>query len=121
MYDENNCQVFIRLLVDLIGNKDTRASFPSFFDIWVKKAGITRDSAALAATAGMVTMAAGLSLSVAPVDGGATAAAGFAVAATTALQATTALFTDRHSKEKFIQKAQEELREKLRLRGYLLQ
>ncbi|KPM40829.1 hypothetical protein AK830_g5692 [Neonectria ditissima] len=120
VYDENNCQVFIRLLVDLIGNNETRARFPASFDIWVKRAGMTRDSTALAATAGMITVAAGVSLLAAPVDGGATAAAGFGLAATTALRSTTALFTDRHSKGEFIRKAQEELREKLRRDGILI-
>ncbi|KAK7416200.1 hypothetical protein QQX98_005397 [Neonectria punicea] len=119
VYDENNCQVFVRLLVDLIGNNDTKASFPSFFDKLVKGAGVTRDSFVLAAAAGMITVAAGASLVAAPVDGGATAAAGFALASSMTLRSTTTLLNDRHSKGEFVRKAQEELKEELRREGIL--
>ncbi|KAK7433060.1 hypothetical protein QQZ08_000533 [Neonectria magnoliae] len=119
VYDENNCQVFIRLLVDLIGNNDTKANFPAFFDKLVKGVGVTRDSFVLAAAAGMITVAAGASLVAAPVDGGATAAAGFALASSMTLRSTSTLLNDRHSKGEFVRKAQEELKEELRREGIL--
>ncbi|KAI1370822.1 hypothetical protein F4677DRAFT_451003 [Hypoxylon crocopeplum] len=119
VYDENNCQVFVRLLVDLIGNKQTQAEFPAAFDVWVKNAGTTRDSTVLVATAAMATVAATASLLATPVDPTGTAAAGFAVSAGLALRSSAALWTDRLSKEKFIKKAQEELREEFRRRGIL--
>lgn len=117
MYDENNCQVFVRLLVDLIGDKQTQAQFPASFDIWSKRMGITRDSTVLIATAGIATVAAAASLVATPVDVTGTAAAGFAVSASMVLRSTTALFNDRASKEMFIKKAQAELREELTRQG----
>ncbi|KAI4862304.1 hypothetical protein F4820DRAFT_430997 [Hypoxylon rubiginosum] len=117
VYDENNCQVFVRLLVDLIGDKQTQAQFPASFDIWSKRMGITRDSTVLIATAGIATVAAAASLVATPVDVTGTAAAGFAVSASMVLRSTTALFNDRASKEMFIKKAQAELREELTRQG----
>ncbi|KAH6645122.1 hypothetical protein BKA67DRAFT_670665 [Truncatella angustata] len=119
VYDENNCQVFTRLLVDMLGNEQTKVDFPTQFDKVVKAVGNTRDGAALAVTAGMITVAAGASLVMVPVDGGATAAVGFALAAQTALRSTTALLAVRHSKEKAMWKSQEELKRRLRQEGYL--
>ncbi|KAI1162139.1 hypothetical protein F5B18DRAFT_625383 [Nemania serpens] len=111
--DENNCQVFGRLFVDMIGDRSTKVNFPPFFDKWVKTVGITRDSAALIFVAGASVVAAGASLLFTPVDPTGTAAAGFAVSSLTALRSTTALVTDRYTKEKYIEKAQKELREEL--------
>lgn len=54
-----------------------------------------------------------------PVDPSGTAAAGFAVSATTVLRTSTQLMTDRYTKEKFIQKAQEGLRAQLVAEGVL--
>ncbi|KAM0446232.1 hypothetical protein ACHAQK_001149 [Fusarium lateritium] len=113
VYDENNCQVFIRLLVELVGDADVKARFPTFFSEEVKKAGIARDSTFLIATAGMATVAAGTSLMFAPVDPSGASAAGFFIAASTALRSTTALWTARINKEEFIKKAQAELRQRL--------
>ncbi|KAG5664903.1 hypothetical protein KAF25_008637 [Fusarium avenaceum] len=113
VYDENNCQVFIRLLVDLVGDADVKAKFPTFFSEEVKKAGIARDSTFLIATAGMATVAAGTSLMFAPVDPSGASAAGFFIAASTALRSTTSLWTARINKEEFIKKAQTELRQRL--------
>ena len=111
--DENNCQVFIRLLVELIGDAETKVKFPASFDKWVKGAGISRDATALIFTAGAATVAAGATLVAAPVDPTGTAAAGFALSATTVLRSSTQLMTDRYTKEKFIKKAQQELRTRL--------
>ncbi|KAM0351842.1 hypothetical protein ACHAPU_002355 [Fusarium lateritium] len=113
VYDENNCQVFIRLLVELVGNAEVKAKFPTFFSEEVKKAGIARDSTALIATAGMATVAAGTSLMFAPVDPSGASAAGFFIAASTALRSTTALWSARINKEEFIKSAQAELRQRL--------
>lgn len=111
--DENNCQVFIRLLVELVGDADTKVKFPASFDKWVKGAGISRDATVLVFTAGAATVAAGASLIAAPVDPSGAAAAGFAVSASTVLRTSTQLMTDRYTKEKFIQKAREGLRAQL--------
>ncbi|OTB05369.1 hypothetical protein M426DRAFT_10694 [Hypoxylon sp. CI-4A] len=119
VYDENNCQVFVRLLVDLIGDKQTQANFPASFDILSKRMGISRDSTVLLATAGMATVAAAVSLVAAPVDLTGTAAAGFAVSASMALRSTTALLNDRAGKEKFIKTTQAELRAELARQGII--
>ncbi|KAI6775954.1 hypothetical protein HG530_002712 [Fusarium avenaceum] len=113
VYDENNCQVFIHLLVDLVGDANVKAKFPTFFSEEVKKAGIARDSTFLIATAGMATVAAGTSLMFAPVDPGGASAAGFFIAASTTLRSTTALWTARINKGDFIKKTQAELRQRL--------
>lgn len=97
----------------MIGDRSTKVNFPPFFDKWVKTVGITRDSAALIFVAGASVVAAGASLLFTPVDPTGTAAAGFAVSSLTALRSTTALVTDRYTKEKYIEKAQKELREEL--------
>ncbi|KAI1213538.1 uncharacterized protein F4807DRAFT_269963 [Annulohypoxylon truncatum] len=119
VYDENNCQVFIRLLVDLIGNKQTQAEFPGFFDQYVKRAGTTRDSVFLLGTAAAATVAATVTFMAAPVDPTGTAAAGFALSAGMVLRSSTALWSDRIIKDKYIKEAQEELREELRRNGIL--
>ncbi|KAI1760088.1 hypothetical protein GGR53DRAFT_511050 [Hypoxylon sp. FL1150] len=119
VYDENNCQVFVRLLVDLIGDKQTQIQFPASFDLWSKRMGIARDSTVLIATAGMATVAAAASLVVTPMDVTGVAAAGFAASANLVLRSSTALWNDRASKEKFIKKAQTELREELTKQGIL--
>ncbi|KAI2617142.1 hypothetical protein GGR54DRAFT_215253 [Hypoxylon sp. NC1633] len=119
VYDENNCQVFVRLLVELIGDPKTQAEFPASFDLWSKRAGLVRDSTTLIATAGMATVAAAASLAVTPGDFTGTAAAGFAISANVALRSSAALWGDRISKEKFIKKTQEELRAELRRDGVL--
>ncbi|KAI1170403.1 hypothetical protein F4777DRAFT_569343 [Nemania sp. FL0916] len=111
--DEKNCQVFGRLFVDMIGDRNTKVNFPPFFDKWIKTAGITRDATALVFVAGASVVAAGASLLFTPVDPTGTAAAGFAVSSLTALRSTTALVSDRYTKEKYIEKAQKDLREEL--------
>ena len=80
---------------------------------------MTRDISAFTIAVGGSVMAA--SLVAAPVDVTGTAAAGFAVSASMVLGSSTALLTDRHNKEKFMEKAQIEIREKLRLKGVLLE
>ncbi|KAI2620765.1 hypothetical protein GGS26DRAFT_307644 [Hypomontagnella submonticulosa] len=119
VYDENNCQVFVRLLVDLIGDKQTQIQFPASFDIWSKRMGIARDSTTLIVTAGMATVAAAATLVATPVDPSGTAAAGFAASASMALRSTTALWNDRANKEKFIKKEQAELRQELARQGVI--
>jgi hypothetical protein len=37
-FDADNCQVFIRLLVELVGDKEAQVNMPHFFDEWVKNA-----------------------------------------------------------------------------------
>ncbi|KAG9257512.1 uncharacterized protein F5Z01DRAFT_646122 [Emericellopsis atlantica] len=113
VYDENNCQVFLRLLVDLIGDHATRAAFPAFLDQFVKWAGIGRDAAFYTFAAGASVFAAAVSLTVAPVDTSGTAAVAFAASTQMVLQNSTALLKLRHGKEKFIKKAQEDIRKEL--------
>ncbi|KAF1922231.1 uncharacterized protein M421DRAFT_96869 [Didymella exigua CBS 183.55] len=59
VYDEYNCQVFIRLLVEIIGDYNARANFPAFLDKWVKGAQNTRDGGSFAFAAGATLIAAG--------------------------------------------------------------
>ncbi|KAH7311206.1 hypothetical protein B0I35DRAFT_514056 [Stachybotrys elegans] len=113
--DENNCQVFVRLLIELIGDPTTKVNFPSYFDKWVKTAGISRDAAVLLFAAGASTIAATASLAATPVDPTGTAAAGFAISTMNVLRTTSSLILDRRSKEKFIEKSQKELRAQLGL------
>lgn len=109
----------MRLLVDLIGDKQTQIQFPASFDIWSKRMGIARDSTTLIVTAGMATVAAAATLVATPVDPSGTAAAGFAASASMALRSTTALWNDRANKEKFIKKEQAELRQELARQGVI--
>lgn len=39
--DDKNCQMFVRILVDVIGDQKTRAEFPTFFDEWASSWGAT--------------------------------------------------------------------------------
>ncbi|KAF2469612.1 uncharacterized protein BDR25DRAFT_304344 [Lindgomyces ingoldianus] len=114
VYDENNCQAFVRLLVELIGDPDAKAKLPHFFDKWVKNAGITRDISILGIATGATLI--GVGLVTAPVDFGSTAAAGFGLAGSMVFSSSAALFNIRDGKAKHIQKAQKEIREELRLK-----
>jgi hypothetical protein len=112
-YDEQNCQVFIRLLVEHIGDPATKATFPQFFDKWVKGAGISRDVSFLTIAVGASAMAA--TLAAAPMDPTGVAFAGVAMSTSMVVRSSVALLTDRYVKEKRIEKGQKELREKLQL------
>ena len=104
MLDEGNCQVFARLLVQVIGDSDANANLGHFFDLWVRNAGITLNFAILGVIGGATLMAVGLVTSTA--DGGATAAAGFSVAASTVCSSIAGMASMKHRKEKRIKKAQ---------------
>ncbi len=112
--DESNCQAFARYLVELIGCPATKAEFPQFFDKWVKSFGTTRDVAFLGILGGAALI--GVGAVTAGVDAGSTAAAGFAVAGSATASSVAAMFAMRNSKEKHIKKAQEEIREAVRLK-----
>jgi hypothetical protein len=114
-YDGQNCQVFIRLLVDLIGDLETQTTFPQFFDTWVKTAGISRDVSFLSIAVGGTAPAATLVASSVDVTG--TALAGVALSSQMVVRSSTSLLTDRYVKKKLIEKGQKELREKLKLDG----
>lgn len=120
-YDEHNCQVFLRLLVELIADSETKASFPIFLDKVAKALGNTRDGSFFAFAAGASLFAAGLcTLAVTPVDPTGTAAAataGFAIAAQTTLRSSTWLLTDRNLRGKKIKEGQKEIREVMKQRG----
>ena len=110
-YDEYNCQVFIRLLVELIGSQTTKAQFPYCLDQMVKGAGNTRDGGFFAFAAGATLIAAGATFMGA--DGGATAAAGFALAANTTLRSTAWLLTERDNRAKKIKEGQKDIRKQM--------
>ena len=110
--DENNCQAFVRLLAELIGDSEAKVKLPHSFDEWMKYTGITRDVTILGIATGATLM--GVGLVTVAVDGGSTAAAGFGVAASTVFSSSAALFNMRDSKAKHIKKAQREIREELR-------
>lgn len=109
--DENNCQAFVRLFIELIADSDTKANLPHFLDKWVKNAGITRDVSILGFATGATLMAVGTVTAV--MDGGTTAAAGFGLASSVVFQSSAALFAMRDKKEKHIKKAQKEIKEEL--------
>jgi hypothetical protein len=115
VYDEQNCQVFIRLLVELIGDPATKADFPHFFDKWMKTAGVSFNVSALSLAVSVSAAAA--MLAAVPVDPTGTAAAGVALSTSMVVRSSVALLTDRYQKEKRIKQGQEELREKLKLEG----
>lgn len=118
IYDEKNCQVFIRLLVALIADADTRVRLPQFFDQWAKAFGLSRDvSFMTVATGGACLLA---SLIVAPMDPSGTAAATAAVTIITTFGSCVYLFNERLKKEKTIEKAQQELWLRLKREGVIL-
>lgn len=120
VYDEHNCQVFARLLVELIGDPATKAKFPQFFDIWLKNAGITRDLSLMTIAVGGSALAA--TIAVAAVDPTlATATAGVALSTSMVIRSGTALLTTRHFKVKDIEKGQKEIRKELELENILLE
>ena len=114
-YDKYNCQVFIRLLVELIGDQNTKDNFPHFLDQWLKAAGNTRDGSFFAFAAGATMIAA--TVAVLGTDGGAFAAAGFAIAANTTLRSSAWLLTERAGRSKKIKEGQEEIRKIMQSRG----
>ncbi|KAH8837529.1 hypothetical protein MCOR27_009892 [Pyricularia oryzae] len=118
VFDENNCQVFVRLLVDLIGDGDAQKRLPKFFDKWVRRGGILRDVAVVTFVGAAAITAVGLTVvsagTAAPV-----AAAGFGLAANTALRGATGSANLRYGKDKFMAKAQQELREELTAEGII--
>ena len=119
MYDEHNCQVFVRLLVELIGDPATKADFPQFFDVWRKRAGIARDVSFLTFAVGASALAASaVATTVDPTM--TTAAAGVALSATMIVNSGTALITQRYLKEKDIEKGQVEIRKELEAEGIRL-
>ncbi len=109
--DENNCQAFVRLLVELIGDPEAKVKLPQFFDEWVRNAGITRDVSILGVASGVALMGVGVVTAVG--DGGTTAAAGFAVASSTVFNSSAFLFNMRDGKAKHIEKSQKEIRKEL--------
>lgn len=115
-YDDRNCQVFIRLLVELIGSPGARAEFPAFLDKWVKGAGNTRDGSFFAVAAGATTFAA-LGVGSLVLDPTGVTAAGFMLAAQTTLRSSTWLLTERHLKGEAIKDGQKEIRAEMKRRG----
>lgn len=115
-FDDRNCQVFIRLLVELIGSPHAKVEFPAFLDRWVKAAGNTRDGSIFAGAAGMVVIAA-ISVGSLAVDPTGITAAGLAMAAQLTLRSSAWLLTDRDLKGKAIDKGQKQIREEMKRRG----
>jgi hypothetical protein len=109
--DENNCQVFIRMLVELIGDQETQVRFPQSFDIWVKRAGISRDVSALTMVAGGVVMA--TTAATATMDPTPASMAGLAISTNLVAGSVTALSYYRYRRDKFVKDAQAELRVEL--------
>ncbi|KAG8159509.1 hypothetical protein KVR01_010146 [Diaporthe batatas] len=115
-YDDRNCQVFIRLLVELIGSPGARAEFPAFLDRWVKGAGNTRDGSFFAVAAAASTFAA-LGVGSLALDPTGITAAGFMLAVQTTLRSSTWLLTERHLKGEAIKDGQQEIRVEMKKRG----
>ncbi len=108
-----NCQVFIRLLVDLIGDAAANKELPQFLDKWVRNLSIARHATVLGIVGGATLMAVGLVTG--PADMGSTAAAGFAMAGGTVCSATMGIVNRRAGIEKHIKKSTEEIRKRLQL------
>lgn len=108
-YDKHNCQVFIRLLVELIGSQAVKVNFPHFLDQWLKGIGNTRDTGFLTFAAGASMIAA--SVAMMGVDGGSIAAAGFAIAVGTTLNGATFLLKTRRNQEEKIKLGQRQIRQ----------
>lgn len=119
-FDVHNCQVFARLLVELIGDPATKADFPQFFDTWLKITGITRDVSLMTVAAGGATLA-GAVVSVAVDPTMVTAAAGLGLGSSMIFSAGTALITHRYLREKDVEKGQKEIRKELELEGIRLE
>ncbi len=111
--DFKNCQVFVRLLVDLIGDSAAKGKLPQFLDKWVRNLSLARHFTVLGIVGGATLMAVGLVT--VPVDMGSTAAAGFALAGGTVCSSTIGLVNARAGKEKHIKKSQDEIRKRLQL------
>lgn len=101
--------------MELIGDQTAKDAFPAFLDKWFRGVGNTRDGGMFAFAAGASTFAAGLATL--PMDGGATAAAGFALAAQTTLRSTAWLLGDRDQRGKKIKEGQKEIRLEMVSRG----
>ena len=120
IYDEHNCQVFARLLVELIGDPETKVRFPQFFDVWLKRSGIIRDVSFMTAAVGGSLLAAASVGSVAIDPSGTTALAGVALSTSMVVRSSTALMSARYLKEKDIEKGQSEIKKILELEGIRL-
>ncbi|CAJ0542295.1 Ff.00g000060.m01.CDS01 [Fusarium sp. VM40] len=122
VYDRNNCQVFVRLLVELVGNRQVMVKFPAFFNEKVKEAGIARDMTYFAMTGFVIgggSMAAGMSLLVTPGDPTGIMGACAVAAGGAALHATKEVWESRINKDNFIWAAQQNLRAELMREGTL--
>ncbi|KAM0228883.1 hypothetical protein ACHAPO_010407 [Fusarium lateritium] len=119
---KTNCQVFVLLLVNLVGNNEAKIRFPALFSERVKQAGIARDLTYFALAGAVIgggSVIAGVTLLFSPGDpttllGACTAAAGDA-----ALKATNELWQGRNMREQYIASTQAELRAQLVQEGIL--
>ncbi|WQF77427.1 hypothetical protein CDEST_02441 [Colletotrichum destructivum] len=111
--DEQNCQSFVRLLVDMIGDSNTRShpQYPSSFDKLMQ----STYRGYLWTSIGLGTAAMGAAFLL-PFDGGSTATY-VACAANVTLQNARTGAKGRYDKEMAVWVAHQELREKLRLEG----
>jgi hexokinase len=109
VFDEHNCQVFVRLVVELIRDPKTKADLPQFFDIWFQRGGITRDVSFMTIGLGGTALAVCV-VSIAMDPTLTTAATGVAVSTSMVVGTSTALLTNRYLKEKHIEKGQKEIK-----------
>ncbi|CEI60361.1 hypothetical protein FVEN_g6512 [Fusarium venenatum] len=117
-----NCQVFVLLLVNLVGNNDVKVSFPTLFSEMVKDAGIARDLSYFALTGAVVgggSVIAGMSLIFSPIDPTTVLGACAVTAGSAALKATNELWEGRNMREQYIARTQAELRAQLVREGIL--
>lgn len=117
-----NCQDFVRLLVDLVGNNAVKITFPALLTKRAKEAGIARDLTyfTLAGAAiGGGSVIAGVSLFFTPGDLTGVMGTCCVAAGSVALEATKELWEGRINREEYIEKSQAELRMQLVREGFL--
>jgi hypothetical protein len=108
-YAEQNCQLFVRLLLELVGDAQAITfTLPQSFHIWVKTAGISRNFSAMALMAGFSAMA--TSAAATPVDPTGTAFAALAVSSSVVVSTSLNALAHRRRKERAIVKGQGNVR-----------
>lgn len=114
-YQEHNCQVFGRLLIELIGNKEAKVEFPAALDRWLEGAGIAWDTG-MTASYGVMTLLLIGACSIA-VDPTGTICATFQSGARCAMKAAARRSKNRGTRGKKVMEGQNEIRKEMRERG----
>lgn len=114
-YHEQNCQVFGRLLIELIGGQEAKIEFPAALDRWLEGAGIAYDTG-MVAFYGVSVLLLIAACSIA-VDPSGTLCATFQFGAQCATKAAARRAKRRDTQGKKIMEGQKEIRKEMRERG----